>query len=318
MEKQLNAVAGTTPEVSIVLCFYNEEKYMEETIESILNQTFTSWELLLVDDGSTDKSIDLALAYAQRYPDRIFYLCHEDHANRGLSASRNAGIKRARGAYVAFIDADDIWLPHKLAFQLTIFQRYPEVSVVLEASLYWHSWYYQRKDMVVPVGAEQDQVYRAPELMLQLYPLGKGAAPCPSGIMVKRSVFSSSLFEESFRGMYQMYEDQAFLCKLYLKENIYVSSACHNKYRQRPASLVSSVFENGKYHTVRQHYLEWFENYLAQENVTDHRIWKLLNRALMPYRQPFLYKCLEYYPKLVKKHVATWLVRAGVLNYSKK
>ena len=67
----------------------------------------------MVDNGSTDRSTDIALQYAAHYPGRVRYLEHAGHQNRGMSASRNLGIKNAAGAYIALLDADDVWLPQK-------------------------------------------------------------------------------------------------------------------------------------------------------------------------------------------------------------
>jgi glycosyltransferase involved in cell wall biosynthesis len=305
------------PLISVVCCFYNERQFLEEAIESVLSQSYDHWELILVDDGSSDESVMIAKDYAARYPDRIFYIHHSFHQNKGLSASRNAGIKKSNGMYVAFIDADDVWLPGKLQFQLNIFKNNPGVTVTLEASLYWNSWRGNKQpDEIIEVGVREG-VYRSPQLMLSLYPLGKGAAPCPSGIMVNRAVLKRCIFEELFRGIYQMYEDQAFLCKVYLKETIYVSSGCHNKYRQRPASLVSSVHESGNYHTVRSYYLYWLKDYLHGQPVRHKQVSRLLRKAQMPYREPLLYKMTVGLPSVGKKLLIRLLIRLGVLNYGK-
>ena len=84
------------PLVSVVLCFYNEQAFLEEAIQSVLSQNYSNWELLLVDDGSADESTQLAKDYAAEFPNRITYLDHPYHQNCGLSASRNAGIKKCR------------------------------------------------------------------------------------------------------------------------------------------------------------------------------------------------------------------------------
>src|SRR5687767_2875746 len=89
------------PLVSVVLCFFNEKLFLEEAIQSVFSQTYDRWELVLVDDGSTDESTDIALRYASKFPERIAYVDHIYHQNKGLSASRNAGIKRSKGTYVA-------------------------------------------------------------------------------------------------------------------------------------------------------------------------------------------------------------------------
>lgn len=303
--------------VSIVLCFYNEKLFLEEAVRSILSQRYPHWELWLVDDGSSDESTAIAKGFATRFPERIHYTDHPYHQNKGLSASRNAGIKKCRGAYVAFLDADDVWLPEKLAHQLQIFREHPEVTVILEASLYWNSWAHgQKGDVLIRVGA-QEGVYRPPQLMLSLYPLGKGAAPCPSGIIVDRAVLRRCQFEDLFRGMLQMYEDQAFLCKVYLKETVFVSSACHNRYRQRAASLVSGVHESGNYDRVRNYYLYWFRDYLHQQPFRYKSVERLLRRAQMPYREPLRYKIRVEFPRQIRKGIVRLLIRLGILNYSK-
>ena len=305
------------PLVSVILCFYNEELFLEEAIQSVLSQSYGHWELLLVDDGSSDESVTIAKNYAAQFSDRIFYVEHMFHQNKGLSASRNAGIRNCKGKYVAFLDADDVWLQQKLQYQLDIFENNPGVTVALDASLYWNSWQQgKRGDEIVPVGVSEG-IYQAPQLMLSLYPLGSGAAPCPSGIMVHRAVLNRCVFEELFRGIYQMYEDQAFLCKVYLKEVVYVSASCHNKYRQRSASLVSSVHETGKYHQVRSFYLYWLKDYLHSQPYRYKKIDRLLRRAQMPYREPFLYKIMVEIPKEARKILIRVLIRLGILNYSK-
>ena len=303
--------------VSVILCFYNEELFLDEAVRSVIAQDYEEWELILVDDGSSDRSTEIAKHWAARDPEKIRYTDHRDHANQGLSASRNLGISQSTGHLVAFLDADDVWLPEKLSQQVKILEQNPHVNVVLEASLYWNSWTHtQRPDVIVPVGAHEG-FYTPPELMVKLYPLGKGSAPCPSGIMVRRCIFDHYQFEASFRGMYQMYEDQAFLCKIYLKERVFVSSACRNKYRQRPTSLVSSVRDSGKYHVVRCYYLRWFLKYLKSQGIRYWRVEFAVMRARMEYSDPVTYKLLFETVAFAKALVARALVKLGVLKYSK-
>jgi glycosyltransferase involved in cell wall biosynthesis len=302
--------------VSVIICFYNEELFLHEAVHSVMQQTYKNWELLLVDDGSSDQSTEFARNLALQNDSQVKYIEHEGHSNKGLSASRNAGILIARGEYIAILDADDVWLPQKLENQLVLFEKYPEASVIFESSLYWYSWADNNaKDIPVAIGAESNELYYAPQLMLQLYPLGKGAAPCPSGILCKREIFYRSKFEESFQGIYQMYEDQAFLCKLYLREKILVSSACNNLYRQRAASLVSSVHDTGRYDIVRNYYLNWFEQFYKSEGFQDERVDRLLKKAFMPYRHPVRFMLTVTLPEKLKSRVARVMVKMGILNY---
>jgi glycosyltransferase involved in cell wall biosynthesis len=305
------------PLVSVVLCFLNEERFLREAVESVIAQDYGHWELILVDDGSSDSSTAIAEKFETDYAGRIFYADHEGHVNKGLSASRNEGIRRAQGEYIAFLDADDVWLPGKLSNQLRIFRKHAHVTVVLEASSYWNSWMDpDQADIVIPIGIKQG-IHLPPKLATSLYPLGKGAAPCPSGVIAHRTVFTRCQFEESFRGIHQMYEDQAFLCKVYLKETVFVSAACNNKYRQRPASLVSSVHQLGKYHMVRSHYLRWFEKYLKHQPEEYKIVNRLLQKALLPYNRPLWSKVTIDFPKVAKEIIARYLVRIGVIKYRK-
>lgn len=293
----------TTPLVSVIIAFLNEEKFLTEAVESVLAQEYAHWELLLVDDGSTDNSSVLAKAYVQRFPGKVFYLEHEGHRNKGLSASRNHGIAHAKGELVAFLDADDVWLPVKLKSQVSVFQRHPDIGMLAEASEYWYSWNKANaENLVIAIGAPQDKVYQSTELLYHLYPLSAGAAPCPSGLMLtKAAIGRVGGFEESFTGKYQLYEDQGFLNKVYLKEKVYISSACHNLYRQRPGSIVQWVHADGHYHDVRVYFLEWYQAYLQQEQIEDEGVKKLLNKALHPYRHPKLHYLTNVLPGKVKR-----------------
>lgn len=293
----------TLPHVSIVIAFLNEEKFLEEAIKSVLHQEYTNWELLLVDDGSTDTSTAIAQKYVKEYSGKILYCEHEGHRNKGLSASRNAGIRLAKGKLVAFLDADDVWLPNKLEQQVGIFQDHPELAMVAEASTYWYSWAdASKEDVDIAVGAQQDKVYAPKELFFHLYPLSRGAAPCPSGLMLtKKAILNVGGFEESFTKEYQLYEDQAFLNKVYLKERVYISSACNNLYRQRQGSIVQWVHEDGQYHAVRQYFLEWFAAYLQHEQVHDQSLKKLLRQALHPYHHPKLHYIANTLPAKLKR-----------------
>ncbi len=107
------------PLISIVVPVFNAEKYLAETIQTILNQTYKNWELLLVNDYSTDNSKSIAKPYLK--DKRISWVDLEK--NSGAAISRNKGIELARGEYIAFIDADDLWKKDKLEKQLLFMQK---------------------------------------------------------------------------------------------------------------------------------------------------------------------------------------------------
>ncbi len=105
--------------VSIITPCYNAEEYLSQTIESVLSQTCQDWEMLIVDDCSTDGSADIILEYTRK-DERIRYLKTENSSG-SPTKPRNVGIENARGRYIAFLDSDDLWLPDKLERQLDIF-----------------------------------------------------------------------------------------------------------------------------------------------------------------------------------------------------
>ena len=267
--------------VTVVITFLNEERFLAEAIESVIHQKYTNWEIILVDDGSSDKSTDIAKKYASQSKGKIIYTEHEAHSNKGLSASRNHGISLAKGSLLTFLDADDIWLPLKLQVQVSLMNQHPDVSMLCEASYWWHSWhgkYY--KDVIVKVGKQQDKVFYPPSLLEELYPLSSGAAPCPSGIMIRTETARKyGGFEAHFTGKYQLYEDQGFLHKIYLSEPVYISSACNNKYRQRQGSLMREIKEEGSYDNVRTYFLSWLQQYMAGHQIKNQKVDELIEKA---------------------------------------
>src|SRR5687768_15137573 len=98
------------PLVSVVLPTYNRAKTLERSIQSVLNQTFTDFELIIVDDGSTDESESILAKFSQ-----LANVVLVARPRRGCAAARNQGIRLARGRYMAFQDSDDEWRPNKLA-----------------------------------------------------------------------------------------------------------------------------------------------------------------------------------------------------------
>ncbi|MBI4317895.1 MAG: glycosyltransferase [Chloroflexi bacterium] len=117
-----------TANVSVIIPVYNCERFIAEAVDSVLAQSFRDFELIVVDDGSTDRTAEVVKSYGPR-------LTYIYQTNQERSAARNAGIRRASGQYLAFLDADDIWLPQKLERQIEVFDRAPEIGLV-------HSWAY--------------------------------------------------------------------------------------------------------------------------------------------------------------------------------
>jgi len=111
------------PQVSVIIPVYNGEKYIEEALESVFTQTFQDFEVIVINDGSTDGT-EQRLA---KYFPRIRYLLQD---NQGQSASRKVGLELAKGSLIAFLDADDVWLPKKLERQVEFTHTHPEYGIV--------------------------------------------------------------------------------------------------------------------------------------------------------------------------------------------
>lgn len=275
------------PIVSVVAVFYDDQRFLGEAIASVRAQTLTEWELLLVDDGSSDGSTEMARA-AARDDHRVRYLEHPGHANRGISATRNLGLAHTQGTYVAFLDSDDVWNPVKLAEQVAILEAHPRVGLLFGSSLYWWSWAGRdapREDEVKRIGAAPDRAHSPPSLLLQLYPLGKGVAPCPSSCIARRDVIERlGGFEEDFR---TMYEDQTFLTKAYLGTDVWVSSRCWDRYRRHEGAITLTTSQE-QYWEVRGRFLDWFDGYLGDHLVQDPRIHTAVRKARWSLRHPRL------------------------------
>lgn len=291
------------PLVSVIIPFYKVERYLKESIESVLEQTYTRWEMLLVDDGSPDGSTAIALEYVNQYPDKIRYLHHPGKVNKGLPATRNLGIENAKGDWLALLDADDVWLPEKMEHQVSVALKFPQLAMICEASEYWSSWFDSNKrDVIVPVGAPQDVVIPPPQAAVALYPLGKGAAPCPCSVMIRKDkALLYGAFEEQFKGKYALYEDQAFFIKIYLHESIYVSSKALDRYRQRGDSIMSTADADNNYHEVRYFYLNWLQQYIKEQKINSSAVRKKLKVALYRYKHPLLFRIEQGIKKRLSK-----------------
>jgi glycosyltransferase involved in cell wall biosynthesis len=278
-----------SPRISVITVFFNAGDFIQEAIDSIFAQTYQDWELLLVDDGSTDNSTDIALSLTEQHPKKVRYLEHGGHQNRGISAAQNLGLRHARGEYIAFLDADDVWLPRKLEQQVRILDSWPDAAMLYGHTQYWYSWTGKiedmKRDLHIEPGVEPDTLVMPP-LLLVSFLRGQAAIPCPSDVLVRRErVESVGGFEDGFR---HIFTDQVFYAKLCLKAPVFVSSQCWFKYRKHADSSVSRVKKAGHMRDARLTYLNWLENYLHEQGNKDQNVHKAINHARRKCRHPTL------------------------------
>jgi hypothetical protein len=277
------------PMVSVIMIFRDAESFMAEAIDSVLAQSYPGWELILVDDGSSDGSTALARRYGRQFPDRIRYLEHPGHANLGTGASRNAGVASARGEFVAFLDADDIYLPDRLQRHMEALAAFPGATVAQSCMQYWRSWGGgdgAADEQELPPAGEYQGIVAPPYLLLLLLESRGATVPGTCSLTLRRSVFLElGGCDESFRGLF---EDQVLWCKLYLQHSVLVMPDVLARYRQHGTSTTGRAGAEGL-RLQRHRQLEWLAEYVGAIEEPDPRIRPALDRALFEYRYPGLW-----------------------------
>ncbi|MBP2675895.1 MAG: glycosyl transferase family 2 [Deltaproteobacteria bacterium] len=307
---------NSNPLVSVVIIFLNEERFLREAIESVFAQTSDDWELLLVDDGSTDGSSEIARGYAERSPWKVRYLIHEGHRNRGMSASRNLGIRNACGKYISYLDGDDVWLPNKLEEQVAILESHREAAMVYGPLQRWFSWNGNPSDLhrehLVGAGRKGvhphwDTLVTPPAVVTLFLP---DEYFIPGGILIRREAIDSvGLYDEAFRGMY---EDTVMMTKICLEFPVFVSGNVWYKYRMHPDACTFVSWRNGESDSAFLTYLHWVEKYLTEKGIRDARVWGALQKAQWRCRHANLYRLrdLQYLKWWAKKMVKSMARRS--------
>ncbi len=169
-----------SPKVSVVIPTFNRAQLVTEAVDSILSQSYRDFELVVVDDGSTDDTAQRLTAYGHHI--RLYR-----QENRGASAARNAGIGVARGEYIAFLDSDDLWLEDKLRIQMDLMARDPQIKICYTGEIWM-----RRGVRVNPKNKHRKYSGWILEKMLPL------CIVSPSSVLIAREVFDRvGLFDES-------------------------------------------------------------------------------------------------------------------------
>jgi GT2 family glycosyltransferase len=269
--------------VSVVTPFLDAEAHLREAIDSVRAQTVADWELLLVDDGSTDASASIAAAAAAGDA-RIRLLTRPPGAAGGAAAARNLGIAAAAGAFVAFLDADDVLEPDMLAATLAAFDRNPNAAMVFGPTLWWHPG--GGGDWLESTYRRAGRIHRAPTLLRSLILLQKGQVPCTCSVLVRKAALEAvGGFDVRFR----LYEDQTLWVKLFRSYDVYITPERLSRYRQHPGSVSAGAAAAGEYdrmraHSARRDFLAWVEGYLLSTGGSDPGLLRALRLSQSPYR----------------------------------
>ncbi|MDH4277828.1 MAG: glycosyltransferase [Acidimicrobiia bacterium] len=272
------------PAVSAIIIFLNEERFLAEAIESVQGQTFNDWELILVDDGSTDGSGAIAGRAADRCP-RTRVVHHPDRANRGMSASRNLGASVARGELIAFLDGDDIWLPDKLERQVALHRANPMAAMIVAPLLRWRTWTGD------PEAADLEDLMGVGRRKFGSHPHAGRLVPppdlavmmlsddylIPGGALIRRHVLTSvGGYEEAFR---TMFEDAVAMMKIAVEHPVYVDDHVTYYYRMHPDSCTNTESDSSTIDRRRTAYLDFVEAYLNERGLMHPPLARALRNA---------------------------------------
>jgi glycosyltransferase involved in cell wall biosynthesis len=173
----------SNPLVSIVIPSYNSSGFLRETLNSLLEQTYTPIEIILVDDGSTDNTPEVVKPYISKGVKYIY------KKNGGVSSARNLGFERSTGNYICFMDADDWFYPDNIALKVRALENLPETALV-------HAAVEITDNRLIPTG--QIMKGKSGNILIHLLNFSPPAIPCPSNALIRRSVLIDvGLFDEA-------------------------------------------------------------------------------------------------------------------------
>lgn len=172
------------PLISVVVPTYNHSNYIQNAIQSVLDQTYSNIELIIVNDGSTDKTSEILTTFENNLTIQIIH-----QKNLGLSTARNTGIKRAQGDYIALLDADDLMEPNRLELQYTEMQANPTIEVLYTSVLLIN-------ENQVPIKTlRREKIDPTDFLTIEFF---RNQIPSPSTIMARRSAFEKEIFASNY------------------------------------------------------------------------------------------------------------------------
>lgn len=281
----------TMKKVSVVIPFYSHLDWLYEAVESVFSQTYSNYEIILVDDGSKEDLTD----FLARYGDRITYLRQE---NKGPAAARNTAIRHATGDYIAFEDSDDIWLPAKLEKQVAFME---ETGAMWSHTGFYYWWPGTGKMKEVDTSRDYDNIYLQRLISTQI------ATP---SVMIDRRVYDLGdyYFPEDTRNG----EDDRLYLELARKFRIALVQEPLLKVRMRGANSQSHAVE--RFQLRRANYLRWRE---AGEKlpVTVHAIYSFYRVYAGMFGtksngfKEFMAKCFWTVPYLLERLYVRYLYR---------
>jgi len=291
--------------VSCVMTVLDGEKHIAQAIDSVVAQTHREWELVIVDDGSTDGTAAILEEYRTRHPDRIAVLRHPGGINAGKSMSRNLGVESSKGAIIALLDADDVWLPQKLAQQIAVFDARPDVDLVYGPVIYHYGWTGRpgdaALDSVSRLGLPADRAIDPPVALARMLAADSGGQEClypyPSATAFRRALFErAGRFEPDFP---RLYDDVIFFAKALSLGRCWAISEALALYRLNPGEQLSFSYTlaeregKGEAPAAERLYQDRLAAFLDLHGISDGRLRRALMRNRLRHRLPLASRVVE-------------------------
>lgn len=230
------------PRVSVIVPAYNAAVYLPYALDSVLTQSYAQWEVIVVDDGSTDNTRAVVDSYRPRLGDRLQYI---QQSNRGLPAARNTGIRAASGEFIALLDADDVWLPHRLERGIQVLDADPGVGLV-------HARVVRINAQGVITGQlAVDTRYMSGRIARHIY-TRRAHIVCPTVMFRKTCLGAAGWFDEAM----QATEDRDLWFRIALRYRITYIDEVLAYYRLSPSSMTSNLDRllKGQLYFVAKHF----------------------------------------------------------------
>jgi glycosyltransferase involved in cell wall biosynthesis len=293
-----------SPTVTIIIPLFNAEKFITETVESILAQTFEDFEIIIVDDQSTDRSLSIMQGLVTS-DSRIFI--YNNECRKGAAGARNTGIRKANGQWIAFLDADDIYVKDALESRLAVLNKYPEaefisadIAYLFEDSSKSEKGFYETRTNPV-VANYFSQAYANNEILKIQKPIEIFLNTVMVGtdtVLLKNSLFEKvGVFEESL----ERCEDDHLWIRIARIADLYFVPKVVAYYRQHPASITKRDDPPGKWG------LKSFEHLLKNPNFFSYKVLIRARKARFHADNAYYYRNRLIYLKAIFSAVA-WVI----------
>jgi len=244
--------------VSIIIPCFNSGKYLSECLESVLSQDYTDFEAIVVNDCSTDNTLEIAYSYAQTDA-RIKIIDNSGSAGPGASAARNKGFKTSKGEYVVFLDSDDIWLPTALRRLVNLIEKHNEAGWVIGNCIYFNNYRYNLVSYERSLYDFNEGIYDKFNLITKFIK-NFSQTPVPGATILKRDIVERiGGWENKFR---KNYTDQAFFIKILCDAKTFVSHDVFLLYRCHSESSSMISVQSGQFKKNEIFFFEWLLLYL--------------------------------------------------------